>query len=641
MAQVQEERPSEQEKEMGEETFLKDLCLYMKKRGTPIERIPHLGFKQIDLFMMYKTVKSLGGYLQVTTQQLWKQVYNILGGNPRSTSAATCTRRHYEKLLLAYECHVKGDNYMEVLPQHQQKRLHYSSLCEEDECPRTAKRIMTYGDLQTSQQQNPHNVLIDSRVRIIPMHVHYRQNYHHPGNPVHPPLLPYVHPPLTPSSHPGPQPQPPYLPSPQGQIERTKQPLERLRLLANQYKCSSDWTEPLNLSRKRACVESGGHPASSFTPPPSNKSPKFLNMPSPLYPTKGMAKDEGCETPEGKSPPERSYLYPLETRDGYVIDLTSSSSSGGSSHSLTPASSPGMKTESLVPSPLQSRKASAPSMVHVPRPLKREYPDWPMEEWRGESPKHSPGPLNLSCALPSPPRETGRMEIQIPLVLLHDWIKGGLLCGPAGSRPGAPSLQGPTPQGPTLGQTPEPRERTWTRSDTSPTVVNHADQVFQSPHRDQDRSSGYLRERSLERYRNLPSPTTTSPASSHLYPMEPYQISCYKPQLSGSIIHNPACRDLYPWEKQENTRRPYHPNHMHPQDLRDRAQPIPLKIHPSSQALEQDYVGPTSPAYSLDTSQGREDNPRMALMVDPSSSSLVPLTPEEFMKLKRLISSSL
>lgn len=34
---------------------------------------------------------------QVTSQQLWKQVYNMLGGNPRSTSAATCTRRHYEK----------------------------------------------------------------------------------------------------------------------------------------------------------------------------------------------------------------------------------------------------------------------------------------------------------------------------------------------------------------------------------------------------------------------------------------------------------------------------------------------------------------------------------------------------------------
>lgn len=44
----QDERPSEQREELGEETFLKDLHLYMKKRNTPIEKIPHLGFKQSE-----------------------------------------------------------------------------------------------------------------------------------------------------------------------------------------------------------------------------------------------------------------------------------------------------------------------------------------------------------------------------------------------------------------------------------------------------------------------------------------------------------------------------------------------------------------------------------------------------------------
>lgn len=91
----------------------------------------------VDLFLMFTTVRDMGGYqqvidslfpfllqlllklsvktyqksnkhgermkvkrllpLQVTAQQLWKQVYNALGGNPSSTSAATCTRRHYER----------------------------------------------------------------------------------------------------------------------------------------------------------------------------------------------------------------------------------------------------------------------------------------------------------------------------------------------------------------------------------------------------------------------------------------------------------------------------------------------------------------------------------------------------------------
>lgn len=34
---------------------------------------------------------------QVTARRLWKKVYDELGGSPGSTSAATCTRRHYEK----------------------------------------------------------------------------------------------------------------------------------------------------------------------------------------------------------------------------------------------------------------------------------------------------------------------------------------------------------------------------------------------------------------------------------------------------------------------------------------------------------------------------------------------------------------
>lgn len=34
---------------------------------------------------------------QITVRRQWKHVYDELGGNPSSTSAATCTRRHYER----------------------------------------------------------------------------------------------------------------------------------------------------------------------------------------------------------------------------------------------------------------------------------------------------------------------------------------------------------------------------------------------------------------------------------------------------------------------------------------------------------------------------------------------------------------
>ncbi|XP_059817076.1 AT-rich interactive domain-containing protein 5A-like isoform X2 [Hypanus sabinus] len=95
--------------DMSQQSFLVNLYKFMKDRGTPIERIPHLGFKQVNLATLYKAVEKLGGYEVVTTSRLWKNIYDELGGNPGSTSAATCTRRHYEKLVLPYERHLKGE----------------------------------------------------------------------------------------------------------------------------------------------------------------------------------------------------------------------------------------------------------------------------------------------------------------------------------------------------------------------------------------------------------------------------------------------------------------------------------------------------------------------------------------------------
>uniref|UniRef100_A0A3B4VE20 AT-rich interactive domain 5A n=1 Tax=Seriola dumerili TaxID=41447 RepID=A0A3B4VE20_SERDU len=95
--------------QMEEKAFVSSLHSFMKDKGSPIERIPHLGFKQINLWKIYKAVEKRGGYDLVTAQRLWKKVYDELGGSPGSTSAATCTRRHYERLVLPFERHIKGE----------------------------------------------------------------------------------------------------------------------------------------------------------------------------------------------------------------------------------------------------------------------------------------------------------------------------------------------------------------------------------------------------------------------------------------------------------------------------------------------------------------------------------------------------
>ncbi|XP_062241064.1 AT-rich interactive domain-containing protein 5A isoform X2 [Platichthys flesus] len=114
-----ETRPSPVQ--MEEKAFVSSLHSFMKEKGSPIERIPHLGFKQINLWRIYKAVEKRGGYDLVTTQRLWKKVYDELGGSPGSTSAATCTRRHYERLVLPFERHVKGEEDKPLPPSKPRK----------------------------------------------------------------------------------------------------------------------------------------------------------------------------------------------------------------------------------------------------------------------------------------------------------------------------------------------------------------------------------------------------------------------------------------------------------------------------------------------------------------------------------------
>ncbi|XP_005400723.1 PREDICTED: AT-rich interactive domain-containing protein 5A isoform X1 [Chinchilla lanigera] len=117
-----EDSPEAGREREEEQAFLVSLYKFMKERHTPIERVPHLGFKQINLWKIYKAVEKLGAYELVTGRRLWKNVYDELGGSPGSTSAATCTRRHYERLVLPYVRHLKGEDDKPLPPAKPRKQ---------------------------------------------------------------------------------------------------------------------------------------------------------------------------------------------------------------------------------------------------------------------------------------------------------------------------------------------------------------------------------------------------------------------------------------------------------------------------------------------------------------------------------------
>ncbi|XP_077206841.1 AT-rich interactive domain-containing protein 5B isoform X2 [Paroedura picta] len=129
-----------------EQAFLVSLYKYMKERKTPIERIPYLGFKQ--------TAQKLGGYETITARRQWKHIYDELGGNPGSTSAATCTRRHYERLILPYERFIKGEEDKPLPPVKPRKQDNAPQESESKTKLSGTKRIKTESQKSKKERDN-------------------------------------------------------------------------------------------------------------------------------------------------------------------------------------------------------------------------------------------------------------------------------------------------------------------------------------------------------------------------------------------------------------------------------------------------------------------------------------------------------
>ncbi|XP_025043471.1 AT-rich interactive domain-containing protein 5A isoform X2 [Pelodiscus sinensis] len=161
--EMENEQETSREKE-EEQAFLVNLYKFMKDRHTPIERVPHLGFKQINLWKIYKAVEKLGAYELVTGRRLWKNVYDELGGSPGSTSAATCTRRHYERLVLPYVRHLKGEDDKPLPPTKPRKQYKVSREPRGEQGEDTAEKSKRVKKEKSGDQVLPEKVKPDASV---------------------------------------------------------------------------------------------------------------------------------------------------------------------------------------------------------------------------------------------------------------------------------------------------------------------------------------------------------------------------------------------------------------------------------------------------------------------------------------------
>lgn len=211
------------------------------------------------------------------------------------------------------------------------------------------------------------------------------------------------------------QPMTHYIPPSPAEAGNVKQSLEFLRHLAQEYKSSSGWTEPLNLSKKQGRLETSSNMPSSFTSPATKKKePKFLNEAPPLQ----QGNLSGiCEAP----PPAQAVINQTTKDEAHLVNLTSSSSSSPSMWKTAPSSPP------PPPPPYRPNYASTVQTKHTPQQTLQV----PVSK-SGSSTTSQPSPGLISPTLSLDPY--AGMEIQIPFSLLQNLIKEGLILNMASNQ---------------------------------------------------------------------------------------------------------------------------------------------------------------------------------------------------------------
>ncbi|XP_056445930.1 AT-rich interactive domain-containing protein 4A [Gadus chalcogrammus] len=97
------EEPEEEADPEERDHFLQQLYKFMEDRGTPINKPPVLGYKDLNLFKLFRLVFQLGGCHKIESGTVWKQVYVDLGIPVLNSAASYNVKTAYRKYLYGFE----------------------------------------------------------------------------------------------------------------------------------------------------------------------------------------------------------------------------------------------------------------------------------------------------------------------------------------------------------------------------------------------------------------------------------------------------------------------------------------------------------------------------------------------------------
>ncbi|XP_049626277.1 AT-rich interactive domain-containing protein 4A isoform X2 [Suncus etruscus] len=116
--EVKEKEAKKEEEVMPEEeldpeerdNFLQQLYKFMEDRGTPINKPPVLGYKDLNLFKLFRLVYHQGGCDNIDSGAIWKQIYMDLGIPILNSAASYNVKTAYRKYLYGFEEYCRSAN---------------------------------------------------------------------------------------------------------------------------------------------------------------------------------------------------------------------------------------------------------------------------------------------------------------------------------------------------------------------------------------------------------------------------------------------------------------------------------------------------------------------------------------------------
>ncbi|KAK2538969.1 Arid4a [Columba guinea] len=107
---TEEVAPEEELDPEERDNFLQQLYKFMEDRGTPINKPPVLGYKDLNLFKLFRLVFQQGGCDNIESGAVWKQIYMDLGIPILNSAASYNVKTAYRKYLYGFEEYCRSAN---------------------------------------------------------------------------------------------------------------------------------------------------------------------------------------------------------------------------------------------------------------------------------------------------------------------------------------------------------------------------------------------------------------------------------------------------------------------------------------------------------------------------------------------------